>query len=172
LAHAAAERFGDRFPQGVHVVDLTRVADPAAVSGALAAQLGFDSFDALIASPADHPALVLIDNCEHLLDATAAVVARVLGACLQPTVLATSRSPLELPGETVIALAPLPLPQPGDDLATSPPVELFLQRCRDAGTEPPLADLEAAVDLCRRLDGLPLAIEIAAARTRDRKSVV
>lgn len=166
LAHAAAARYAERFPLGVRVVDLTRVADPAAVPGALAAQLGFDSFDALIASPADRPVLLLVDNCEHLLDATAAAVAQVLGVCHQPTVLATSRSPLELPGETVVALAPLPLPKPGDDPATSPPVELFLERCRDAGVEPPLADLAAAAELCRRLDGLPLAIEIAAARTR------
>ena len=166
LAHAAAELLADGFPMGVRHVDLTRVDDPAAVPGTIAAELGFDSFDALLASPVDQPALLVVDNCEHLLDATALALAQVLGACRQPTIVATSRSPLELPGESIISLAPLGLPTAGDDPLTSPSVELFLQRCRDAGVEVAGTDIDTVVELCRRLDGLPLAIEIAAARTR------
>ena len=100
------------FSMGVGYVDLTRVEEEAGVPGALAAQLGFDSFDALLSSPADRPVLLVVDNCEHLLDAAAHWLVQILGACQQPTILATSRSPLELPGESVLSLAPLAVPGP------------------------------------------------------------
>lgn len=166
LAKVAASRVGDSFPLGVRLVDLTRIEDDRAVPGALAAQLGFDSFDSLLSSPNDRPLLLVVDNCEHLLDAAAASIVRLLGACHQPTVVATSRSPLEIPGESVLSLAPLPMPSPTEDPATCPSVQLFLQRCRDAGAVVPDHDLAAVVELCRQLDGLPLALEIAAARAR------
>jgi predicted ATPase len=166
LAAAVTVRVADRFPSGVRHVDLTRVDDAAVVPGTIATQLGFDSFDALLASPVDQPALLVVDNCEHLLDATAEAVLRLLGACLQPSVVATSRSPLDLPGESVISLAPLALPRDGDEPLASPSVALFLQRCRDNGAEVSAGETDAVVELCRRLDGLPLALEIAAARTR------
>lgn len=166
LSRAAAERLSGSYPMGARLVDLTRVEKPGAVGGAIASQLGFDSFDALLSSPNDQPALVLVDNCEHLLDATAEAVVQLLGACQQPTVIATSRSPLELPGESIVALAPLLIPAPGEDPAASPAVQMFLQRARDAGAALPGEDLEIVAELCRRLDGLPLAIEIAAARAR------
>ena len=134
--------------------------------GALAAQLGFDSFDALLSSPADRPVLLVVDNCEHLLDAAAHWLVQILGACQQPTILATSRSPLELPGESVLPLAPLAVPGPESDPMSCPSVQLFLERCREAGAVVGPADLPAVVELCRRVDGLPLAIEIAAARAR------
>ena len=134
--------------------------------GALAAQLGFDSFDALLSSPADRPVLLVVDNCEHLLDAAAHWLVQILGACQQPTILATSRSPLELPGESVLSLAPLAVPGPERDPQSCPSVQLFLERCREAGAVVGQADLPAVVELCRRVDGLPLAIEIAAARAR------
>jgi predicted ATPase len=151
---------------GVRSVDLTRVEEDSAVPGALAAQLGFDSFDALLSSPADHPVLLLVDNCEHLLDAAAHSLVQILGFCQQPTILATSRSPLELPGESVLPLAPLPVPAPGGAGESYPSVQLFLQRCQEAGSVVDAADLPAVIELCRRVDGLPLAIEIAAARAR------
>jgi len=171
LARAAAGRVGPSFPLGVRHVDLTRIDDHRAVPGALADQLGFDSFDALLSSPNDRPLLLVVDNCEHLLDAAAAALAQVLGACHQPTVVATSRSPLELPGESVLSLAPLALPAAADgDALACPSVQLFLERCRDAGAahvaELGADDLPLVVELCRRLDGLPLALEIAAARAR------
>jgi len=110
---------------------------------------------------------MVIDNCDHVVDGAASAVVQVLGACNQQTVIATSRSPLELPGESILSLGPLALPAIGVDPCTAPSVALFLERCRDAGVEVAARDLEAVVDLCHHLDGLPLAIEIAAARARS-----
>lgn len=173
LARAAAPELAPGFPMGVRVVDLTRVTGAAAVAAALAAQLGFDSWDALLGSPVDLPALLVLDNCEHVLDAAAAAVIQLLGSCPQLTVVTTSRAPLEVPGESIVALAPLPVPPAGaaaDESAASPAVAMFLARARDAGVgvdaADPDGDLAAVADLCRRVDGLPLAIEIAAARAR------
>ena len=166
LAGAGAVEAAPMFSMGVGYADLTRVEDEAGVPGALAAQLGFDSFDALLSSPADRPVLLVVDNCEHLLDAAAHWLVQILGVCQQPTILATSRSPLEVPGESVLPLAPLAVPVLDGDPESCPSVQLFLQRCRDAGAAVGPADLPAVVELCRRVDGLPLAIEIAAARAR------
>ncbi len=157
LARAVSARVGPTYPLGVREVDLARITDDDAVRGALAAQLGFDSFDALLSSPSDRPMMLVVDNCEHVLDACANAVAQILGSCRQPVVIATSRAPLELPGESVVSLAPL---------APAEAVQLFLQRVRDAGADVGDDGLDVVGDLCRRLDGLPLAIEIAAARTR------
>ena len=110
--------------------------------------------------------MLVVDNCEHVIDACATAVAQILGACRQPVVVATSRAPLELPGESIVSLAPLAVPTPDGDPAASPSVQLFLQRVRDAGGEVRDDELGVVAELCRRLDGLPLAIEIAAARTR------
>lgn len=166
LARAVATRLGDGFPLGVRHVDLTRVSDADGVRGAFATQLGFDSFDAVLTSPSDRPVLLVVDNCEHLIDTTADALVQVLGACRQPTVIATSRSPLELPGESVLSLPPLDVPAAGAAPLESASVRLFLQRCRDAGAVVGDDDLATVVELCRRLDGLPLAIELAAARAR------
>src|SRR5829696_251178 len=167
LANEAVTRAAGRFPLGSRMVDLTRVDDADAVPGALAAQLGFDSFQALLDAPGDRKALLLVDNCEHLLGAAARTIGLILEVCEQPTVLATSRSPLDLPGESVVDLAPFAVPTLGTpDPEAWPAVELFLERARDAGVRVDGADLEAVVDLCGRLDGLPLALEIAAARAR------
>jgi predicted ATPase len=165
LARAAGVQLAPGFPLGVLHVDLTRIDDPHAVPGAIAAQLGYDSFDALVGSPADHPVLLIVDNCEHLLDAIANALAGMLGVCQQPSVIATSRAPLELPGESIVSLAPLPLPTDDDPLGSAS-VELFLARCRESGSDLGEVDLPAVVGLCRQLDGLPLALEIAAARAR------
>jgi predicted ATPase len=166
LARAGAERAAPAFSMGVGYVDLTRVEEEAGVPGALAAQLGFDSFDALLSSPADRPMLLVVDNCEHVLDAAAHWLVQILGVCQQPTILATSRSPLDLPGEYLLPLAPLSVPTPESDPMSSPSVQLFLGRAREAGAAVGPGDLPAVVELCRRVDGLPLAIEIAAARAR------
>jgi predicted ATPase len=167
LARAAAARAATAFPLGTFEVDLTRVEHDDAVPGSVAGQLGFDSFESLLDSPVDQPALLIIDNCEHMLDAVAACVVRVLGACRQPVVLATSRSPLELPGESVVSIAPLPVPGSHDEPGEFAAVRLFLERMRDAGADPDTVDLAAVAELCRRLDGLPLALEFAAARSRS-----
>src|SRR5688572_24415197 len=172
LADEAVARAADRFALGSRRVDLTRVDAADAVPGALAAQLGYESFQALLDAPGDRNVLLLVDNCEHLLEEAARTIGRILEVCEQPTVLATSRSPLELPGESVMALAPFEVPTVGTpDLLASPAVELFLERAREAGVRIDGADLDAVVDLCGRLDGLPLALEIAAARARTMSPV-
>ncbi|HYF46600.1 MAG TPA: AAA family ATPase, partial [Acidimicrobiales bacterium] len=158
LARAVAAAQAPRFELGARFVDLTLVDDAEAVAGAIAAQLGFPSFTALVSSPKDQPALVVIDNCEHVLDAAADAVDALLAACDAPTVVATSRSPLDLPGESVVPLGPL-------DIADEC-VQLFRERARDAGAEVSDDQLGTVTELCAALDGLPLAVEIAAARTR------
>jgi predicted ATPase len=167
LAREGSQRVAERFPLGVRLVDLARIDAPDAVPGSFAAQLGFASSEALLSSPVDQPALVFADNCEHVIDAAAETIGALLECCAMPTVLATSRSPLGLPGETVLALAPLVVPAVDDPAAAAAPVvQMFLARARDAGASLDANDLGEVVRLCARLDGLPLAVEIAAARTR------
>lgn len=167
-AREAARVASSRYPLGIRFVDLSRVDDPDAVAGTVAAQLGFASAEALVNSPEDQQVLVVVDNCEHVLDAAAEIIAALLDACGAPTVLATSRSPLMVPGESVLALAPLANARVGAaDLLDTPTVQLFVARARDAGVEVGADDLDVVAEVCRRVDGLPLAIEIAAARTRS-----
>src|SRR5262249_20326141 len=118
-------------------------------------------------------ALVLLDNCEHLLAATAALVATLLSACPALQVLATSRAPLRVRGEHEAAVDPLPVPPAGAPpartlLAGNEAVRLFLERARAVRPALPFDETtDAAVAaICRALDGLPLAIELAAARVR------
>ncbi|NKY37762.1 transcriptional regulator [Nocardia speluncae] len=106
------------------------------------------------------PMLLALDNCEHLIDATAAVVADLVGSCPQLTVLTTSRAPLAITAETVYPLGPL-----ASDAAGSPATDLFSARARAVRPSVRL-DMESVARLCRTLDGLPLAIELAAARVR------
>lgn len=166
IARAVARSDADHFPDGVHWVDLTVVDDGAEVGPAFAGQLGFGSFQALLDSPADRPALVVVDNCAHVLDAAADAIESILESCEATVVLATSRSPLGVPGESLIVLGPLQLPGADGDDRSSPAVQLFLKRARDAGATVPDTGIEAVGRLCGLLDGVPLAIELAAARSR------
>jgi predicted ATPase len=167
LARAAVTRAADSFPLGAMTIDLTRVDSADAVGDTIAAQLGFPSFEALVLSSGDQPVLLLVDNCDHVTDAAASAVSELLDACAAPTVLATSRSPLDVPGEAVVVLGPLQLPAAGFADPNVAALRLFLDRAHDAGAEVPEADLEVVGELCRRLDGLPLALELAAARSRS-----
>ncbi|MFQ6326386.1 AfsR/SARP family transcriptional regulator [Nocardia sp. CWNU-33] len=106
------------------------------------------------------PMLLILDNCEHLIDAVAEVVADLVGSCDQLTVLTTSRAPLAITAETVYPLSPLAI-----DAAGSPATDLFMARARAVRPAVRL-DPEAVARLCGTLDGLPLAIELAAARVR------
>jgi predicted ATPase/DNA-binding XRE family transcriptional regulator len=176
LALEVATRVAGRFPDGVRFVDLAPLADPALVAAAVAQELGVTEqpgrtlSDALIAFLAGRRLLLVLDNFEHLLDA-APLVSTLIERCPGLVVLATSRPPLRLRGEHVFAVPPLPLPQPRpgvpvEVLAGNEAVTLFFQRAQAAASEFALdADnAETVADICRRLDGLPLAIELAAAR--------
>lgn len=172
LALQLAERARD----GSTVADLARVADPAQVPGALASALsvgeapGRSLTDAIVARLRHRRLLMVLDNCEHVTAACAELVADLLSGCPLVRVLATSREPLSLAGELVWQVQPLSLPADSasdlDELLESEAVRLFVERA--AAVEPEFA-LNAYVgpavgEICRRLDGMPLAIELAAAR--------
>jgi predicted ATPase len=153
------------------VLLLAPITDPAAIAHALAAALNLkvdqgDVLSACLAVLRDHPGPLLIDNCEHLLDGVRDTADAILSACPGTALLATSREPLGLAAECVSRLAPLPLPRPDQDLARAPAVELFLDRARRVRPGPPAtqAELRTIADIVHRLDGMPLAIELAAGR--------
>ena len=154
------------------VLLLAPVSDPAAIPHALASALNLqvvqgDVLAACAALFGDRPGLLVVDNCEHLLDATRETVTALLSACPRLSVLATSREPLGPPAEYTYRLATLPLPEPdAEDPARAPSVAVFLDRARRVrpGPPPTPAELRLVADIVRRLDGLPLAIELAAGR--------
>ncbi|MCW6008362.1 winged helix-turn-helix domain-containing protein [Micromonospora sp. CPCC 205371] len=153
------------------VLRLAPVTEPAAIPHALAAALALNVVQgevlaACVAVLGDRTGLLVIDNCEHLIDAVRDTVDAILSACPQVTVLATSREPLGLTPELVYRLAPLPLPKTNQDLPRVPSVAVFLDRARRVRPGPPAtpADLRLVADIVRGLDGMPLAIELAAGR--------
>ena len=157
----------------VTVVALAAVTDPGAVADVLARALGLeagagDPLDRCVYALRQHPHLLVLDNCEHMLDATRALVTVLLAACPELTVLATSRERLSLGSERTSVLAPLPLPDvhDRDRVEAVPSVALFLDRARRAraGFAPDAAQLRSVAHIVRALDGLPLAIELAAGR--------
>lgn len=165
------------FRDGGWLVELADVSDPALV--AVAVMTALDLRDQAATEPVallvsylrDKELLLVVDNCEHLLDAAAEVVARVLKAAPGVRVIATSREPLAVPGEHVVPVPPLEPPRPAgtlEQLRRNDAVMLFTQRAAEASGsfELTAGNCEAVADLCRRLDGLPLAIELAAVRTR------
>lgn len=176
LALAAVDRIGERFTDGVICVSLAPLRDPALVAPTIAAAL--DLPDTSDQSPEEQLAmyllerrvLLVLDNFEHVVEA-APLVARLLRGCRLLTVLVTSRSRLRLHGEHEVAVPPLALPdaQPANasSLFECESVALFVQRANDRRAGFTLTDANATVvaDICHRLDGLPLAIELAAART-------
>jgi predicted ATPase/DNA-binding SARP family transcriptional activator len=163
VAHAAAEDF----PDGVWFVDLATLSEGGGVATAVCKALGLPArpgtaLTELERAVAGLRALIVLDNCEHVLDAAADVVLTVLGQASSVTVLATSRQPLDVDGEWVWPIHPLPVGVAGSGGA----VDLFLRRAADAGeTVDPDAYTTVGV-ICQRLDGLPLAVELAAARVR------
>ncbi|WP_370070721.1 BTAD domain-containing putative transcriptional regulator [Streptacidiphilus sp. MAP5-3] len=182
LSQEAAEGLGGTAaaPDGVWLAELAPVGDPSAVpeavvsalgaretvlSGAGAEELravserhGDDPLTRLVEHCTDRRMLIVLDNCEHVIDAAAALAEQLLARCPGLTVLATSREPLGVPGELLRPVEPLP-----------EPYALRLFGDRGAAVRPgftPDEDPEAVAEICRRLDGLPLAIELAAARLR------
>jgi len=172
LAIAAAAALDHAFPHGIYFVALAAVQDPDVMWKTIASDLGADGDDALAVTThlRDRRLLLVLDNLEQLPGA-AAVIAELLAAAPHLAVLATSRRPLHLPGEHEVPVPPLPVPATAagaGDVAATAAVRLFVQQ---AGlvrpgfevTEGNAADVAA---ICRRLDGLPLAIELAASRAR------
>ncbi|GAA3573617.1 LuxR family transcriptional regulator [Nonomuraea rosea] len=177
LAIRLANTLGRAFTGGAWLVELAEVRDSALVGDAVMAAL--DLRDQAAATPSsvllsylrDKRLLLVVDNCEHLLAATAGLVADVLRAAPGVRVIATSREPLSVPGEHVVPVPSLDLPRAGLPLAglrQNEAVMLFAARAAAASGafELTAANQAAVADLCRRLDGLPLAIELAAVRTR------
>jgi predicted ATPase/DNA-binding SARP family transcriptional activator len=126
-----------------------------------------DPVDRLCATLADRDATLILDNCEHVIDAAASLAARLLSDCPNIKILATSREPLQIPGETLHVVAPLAAPRESDALevsSTYPAVRLFADRAGAVlpGFELDAANAEAVASICRNLDGMPLAIELAA----------
>jgi len=177
-AQAAADAL-DRFPDGAWWVELAPLADPDAVGPTLGEAVGVkplpgqSSLDATVAHLADAQALIILDNCEHLIEACAGAAEVLLHGCGDVTVMATSRAPLGVAGEADWRVPSLSLPserrtEPVQAVAQSDAVRLFIERALtvrpnftvDAVNAPAIAQI------CHDLDGIPLAIELAAARVR------
>ena len=162
VAHGAAAAF----PDGVWFVDLAPVREPSGVIVTVCQTLGLPARPGAAAEELRRAvgplrALIVLDNCEHVLDAAAEVVATILHAS-SVSVVATSRQPLRVDGERVWPVGPLPVGAAGSGGA----VDLFLRRAADAGETVEPDEYAAVGAICERLDGLPLAVELAAARVR------
>ncbi|MFE3783697.1 ATP-binding protein, partial [Amycolatopsis sp. NPDC059090] len=185
LAEAVATGLADRMPDGVWLAELAPVRTPADVPNALLTALDIrekalslessspgDAVDRLIAALADRKLLIVLDNCEHVVEAAAALTDRLIAACPDLRVLATSRESLGITGEALWPIPPLGLPPADagpDEALAYPAVRLFAGRAASVrpGFTVTEANTAAVVEICRKLDGLPLAIELAAARVRS-----
>nr|MDT0657171.1 BTAD domain-containing putative transcriptional regulator [Micromonospora sp. DSM 115978] len=187
IAIAVAERLAARYSDGVRFVDLTPVTEPDALPAAVATALGVpvragaEPTDVVLRHLRPMDTLLVLDNCERLVDAGATLVETLLGRCATLRVLATGRQALGVPGEVELPVQPLPVPPlPGDRrrggdirspgglaaLTRYDSVRLFLDRAAVAAVRDLTdADAPALAAICAGLDGLPLAIELAAART-------
>jgi len=179
LALQAAAEVLDGFPDGIWLVELAALTDPALVRQAAITALGLREEqgnrhpDVLMDFLRGRRALMVLDNCEHLLDACARFTDTLLRAAPEVSVLATSRERLGIEGEAVFAVPPLSLPPAAeirslDDLRSSEAVELFFDRALLGHPAVTFTDATAApiARIVRQLDGIPLAIELAAARTK------
>jgi len=178
LAAEVVRDLAARFPDGVCWVDLQGVSEPAMVAQALGAVVGVHEHpgqrlaETLSEQLDQRHLLIVLDNCEHLVAACADLVALLTSRCPQVHLLATSRVPLVVEGEASFEVAPLPVPDPGARsvaaIASAAAVRLFEIRARQVNTDFRIAEenAQAVAEICRRLDGIPLAIELAAARVR------
>jgi predicted ATPase/DNA-binding XRE family transcriptional regulator len=179
LALAAASAVASDIPDGVWLVELANLSDPNFVPETVGHALGLseEAGKSCVATISgflrSRAALLVLDNCEHLVDACAQLAERLLSACPRLRICATSRELLRVPGELTYLVPTLPVPAP--DGAASPAeiarydaVRLFVDRAatQQPGFQLTAANAEPVVAICRRLDGIPLAIELAAARVR------
>ncbi|MFC5830160.1 LuxR C-terminal-related transcriptional regulator [Nonomuraea insulae] len=169
LALQVAAGLVPAYPDGVWLVELARFGRPELVEQEIARVLGVVEeagrplLDTVTARLRDQRCLLLLDNCEHLVDRCAEVVAALTASCPSLRVLATSREPLRIASELIWRVPPLDLPAADSEDAES--VQLFMDRAAAAGTRLGAESIHDVVRLCRALDGLPLALELAAART-------
>ncbi len=167
------------YPDGVWFVELAPIGDPRLVPQAVASVLGVREDagrpirDALLQHVHDRALLIVLDNCEHVIDACAALVRDLLLSASGVRILASSRERFNIAGEAIHAVPPLSIPSVDDaaqaaDLGASEAVRLFVERARSIqpAFAPTARNLPAVVEICRRLDGIPLALELAAARLR------
>jgi predicted ATPase/DNA-binding winged helix-turn-helix (wHTH) protein len=176
VALEVAERKLGKFQEGIWLIDLSPIADPRLVPTALASSLkleisSHDPLASLIAALQDKQMLLVLDNCEHLIAEAAALAAGLLRGVRNIHILATSREPLRLGGEQVCRLPPLESPPASAHPSAAealvfPAIQLFAERAAATMNDFELSDADAAsaADICRKLDGIPLAIEFAAAR--------
>jgi predicted ATPase/class 3 adenylate cyclase len=178
LALAAAALELERFEDGVYFVDFSILSEPSLVWGAMAGALrvvdaggpsaSVPPRELVLGRLSAAAALVVLDNCEHLLEACAEVTDALVGRCPAVAVMTTSREPLGVEGEQILRVPSLGLPAGDADAIGSEAVRLFVERAAaaDAGFTLTPAIAPTLVKICRRLDGIPLAIELAAARVR------
>ncbi|MFE7421055.1 protein kinase [Rhodococcus sp. NPDC057529] len=175
VAEGARRAFGD----GVWLIELGELADPGLLVDRIAAGFGLQErsvrppLDLLTDYLAHRQILMVLDNCEHLIDAVAQVTQTLLRTCPDLRIIATSREPLGIGGEIAMRVPPLAVPHPGDSasprgIPTSDAITLFVERAHAAVPEFELTEDNRAViaQICERLDGLPLPIELAAVRLR------
>jgi predicted ATPase/class 3 adenylate cyclase len=168
----------DGYPDGVWFIDLAPVRDRALVPNEVAQALGIPEesgrslVQTLSAHLRDRKLLIVLDNCEHLVSACASIASALLRAVPELRIVATTREALRIPGEQVYPVHPLPLPDRKADfetLARSEAVQLFVERARALRPDFELTerDASAVAELCARVEGIPLALELAAARMRS-----
>lgn len=170
LALAVAGGVAPQFDDGICWVPLAPVSDPAAVAVTIAASTGLHPLDSgrlveeIAAQVGTRSLLLVLDNCEHVVADVALICATLLERCPNLSVLASSRELMRVPGESVFVVPPLALPATEDQLENSPAVKLFVDRATARG-HAPAEQMEQVAQVVRRLEGMPLAIELAAART-------
>ncbi len=176
LALAATQSWLSDSDYAAYFVDLAAVSDPGSVPAAVASAISAstmyeDIVGAMLRELQDRRLLIILDNCEHVIDAAARLCVVLLTGTRHVRLLATSREPLRIAGEWIHRVAPLELPPAGRDLTASeamtfPSVQLFVERAMANVDTYEFRDQDAAsvVNICRRLDGIPLAVEFAAAR--------
>jgi predicted ATPase/DNA-binding winged helix-turn-helix (wHTH) protein len=176
VAVATAEQVIGEYEDGVWSVDLSRLPDHAIVGSAVAAAVGIntnpeDPLESLVAGLRDARVLLLLDKCSHVIDAVARLVTAILKTARGVHILATSREPLRVEGEHIHRLGPLESPPAAERLTAAeasrfPAVQLFVDLAAASHNGFELRDEDAPLvgEICRRLDGIPLAIELAAAR--------
>jgi predicted ATPase/DNA-binding CsgD family transcriptional regulator len=175
LALEVARSLVGAYPDGVWLVELASLSEGALVPKEVAGALGVPErpaqplADTLAEVLRDRELLLLVDNCEHLLQATARLVDRLLDSCPHLSVLATSREAICVEGETVWLVPPLSVPEDGSasgELVGYESVRLFVERAkgRDSSFSLDVRNARAVTEICSRLEGIPLAIELAAAR--------